>query len=260
MFDLDIKRLSIHEIKELVQFSTLEDLRVLLELIKLDDRKGVRTLQRVILKRFEDEEARLKRRKVLLEEERKLWAMGYEFVGGLDEAGRGPLAGPVVAACVVFEPDTYIDGVNDSKRLTPAKREKYFEMIMEKARIVGIGRVDPKEIDSINILEATRTAMEHAVSQCYPDIDFLLVDAMDGNFSVPYIPLIKGDSRSHSIAAASIVAKVIRDREMDEWHKKYPQYGFNKHKGYGTGSHIDVIRQIGPCPIHRRTFIHKLID
>ena len=121
---------------------------------------------------------------------------------------------------------------------------------MKKAKTVGIGRVDPVEIDRINILEATRTAMEHAVSQCYPDIDFLLVDAMDGNFSVPYIPLIKGDSRSHSIAAASIVAKVIRDREMDEWHKKYPQYGFNKHKGYGTGSHIDVIRQIGPCPIH----------
>ena len=186
--------------------------------------------------------------------------MGHECIGGLDEAGRGPLAGPVVAACVVFEPYTYIDGVNDSKRLTPAKREEYFELIMKKAKTVGIGRVDPVEIDRINILEATRTAMEHAVSQCYPDIDFLLVDAMDGNFTVPYIPLIKGDSRSHSIAAASIVAKVIRDREMAEWHREYPQYGFNKHKGYGTGSHIDIIRQIGPCPIHRSSFIHKFID
>src|SRR5690554_6802358 len=191
MIDLDIKRLNISEIKELVQLSSLEDLRVLSELVRSDDRKGVRTLQRVIHKRFMDEEARIRRRKTLLEEESKLWAMGHECIGGLDEAGRGPLAGPVVAACVVFEPYTYIDGVNDSKRLTPAKREEYFELIMKKAKTVGIGRVDPVEIDRINILEATRTAMEHAVSQCYPDIDFLLVDAMDGNFTVPYIPLIK---------------------------------------------------------------------
>ncbi|HZJ58545.1 MAG TPA: ribonuclease HII, partial [Clostridia bacterium] len=158
------------------------------------------------------------------------------------------------------DPDTYIDGVNDSKKLSPSKREKLFQIIMDKAKAVGVGRVGPREIDRINILEATRLAMEYAASQCYPDIDFLLVDAMDGNFPVPYSPIIKGDNRSHSIAAASIVAKVTRDREMAQWHRKYPQYGFNRHKGYGTGGHMDKIRQIGPCSIHRRSFIHKLVN
>ncbi|HZJ58188.1 MAG TPA: ribonuclease HII, partial [Clostridia bacterium] len=127
MNNLSIDSLSIHKIKELVRSGSLEDLRVLLELIKLDDRKGVRSLNRTILKRFKDEEDRFQRRSMLLKEERRLWAMGYKNIGGLDEAGRGPLAGPVVAACVVFDPDTYIDGVNDSKKLSPSKREKLFQ-------------------------------------------------------------------------------------------------------------------------------------
>ena len=159
--------------------------------------------------------------------------MGYHNIGGLDEAGRGPLAGPVVAACVVFSPGTYIDGIDDSKKLSPAKRDKLFDIIMNEAKAVGIGRVDAQEIDQVNILEATRLAMEQAVLKCYPNIEFLLIDAMDLRLPVPSTSLVKGDSRSHSIAAASIIAKVTRDREMLKWHQKYPQYGFDDHKAMG---------------------------
>ena len=186
--------------------------------------------------------------------------MGYHNIGGLDEAGRGPLAGPVVAACVVFSPGTYIDGIDDSKKLSPAKRDKLFDIIMDKAKAVGIGRVESQEIDKMNIFKATRLAMEQAVLQCGSHIEFLLIDAMDLQLPVPYTSLVKGDSRSHSIAAASIIAKVTRDREMLNWHQKYPQYGFADHKGYGTSRHIEAIQKYGLCPIHRRSFTYKIIN
>ncbi|MFY9178096.1 MAG: ribonuclease HII [Caldicoprobacterales bacterium] len=257
---MEIDKLTVVEVKQLVSSSSMEQLNRLLELVKQDNRKGVRNLYKTILRQIEDEKNKLKKKQVLLQEENKLWAMGYGNVGGLDEAGRGPLAGPVVAACVVFGPGTYIDGIDDSKKLSPARREKLFSIIMEKAKAVGIGRVDAWEIDRLNILAATRLAMEQAVSECYPNIDFVLVDAMDLRLPVPNTSLIKGDARSHSIAAASIIAKVTRDREMLEWHKKYPNYGFDSHKGYGTSSHIEAIREHGLCPIHRRTFTHRIIS
>lgn len=257
---MSIDKLTIVEVKELIHNSSTGELNRLLELVKQDRRKGVRNLYGTILRRIEDEQKRIKKKEMLLKEESKLWAMGYHNIGGLDEAGRGPLAGPVVAACVVFSPGTYIDGIDDSKKLSPAKRDKLFDIIMNEAKAVGIGRVDAQEIDQVNILEATRLAMEQAVLKCYPNIEFLLIDAMDLRLPVPSTSLVKGDSRSHSIAAASIIAKVTRDREMLKWHQKYPQYGFDDHKGYGTSSHIEAIQKYGLCPIHRSSFTYKIIN
>lgn len=257
---MEINELSIVEVRKLIRESSSEELYRLLELTKLDHRKGIRALHATILRKLKEDEDRIKKKEILLREENNLWAMGYTRVGGLDEAGRGPLAGPVVAACVVFSPGVYIDGIDDSKKLSPAKREKLFDIIMNRAKVVGIGRIDHKEIDRINILEATRLAMEKAVVKCHPNIDFLLVDAMDAQFPVPYTSLIKGDAISHSIAAASIIAKVTRDREMIKWNEEYPQYGFDSHKGYGTSSHIEAIKGNGLCPIHRRSFTRNIIE
>lgn len=200
-------------------------------------------------------------------EDVKFWDMGYTLVGGVDEVGRGPLAGPVVAACVILPREALIDGIldpssgiRDSKRLSPLRREKLYDIIMSTAVAVGIGRVEPDEIDRINILNAARKAMEQAVSACSPLPDCLLIDALELNCSIPQFPLIKGDIRSQAIAAASIIAKVTRDREMVKWAEIYPQYGFENHKGYGTRQHIESIKRFGLSPIHRRTFCGKFLN
>lgn len=257
---MDIEKLNISQARDKIREKPLDELPEILKLIEEDDRKGIKALKGTILRRIRAEKDRIKKKDTLLYEERKLWRVGYKGIGGMDEVGRGPLAGPVVAACVVFEPGTYIDGVDDSKKLSPSKRDRLFHIIMKKAQVVGIGRVDSREIDVINIFNATKKAMDQALSQCISGIDFLLVDAMDSQFSVPYRSLVKGDQRSHSIAAASIVAKVTRDREMIKKHKEYPDYGFDKHKGYGTQVHIDSIKELGLCPIHRRTFTHRFVS
>lgn len=180
---------------------------------------------------------------------------GLRFVAGVDEAGRGPLAGPVVAAAVVFAPDLLIDGVNDSKKLTGAQRKQLFHLIREKAVSVGIGIVSHDVIDRINILQASFLAMNKALEQLTVTPQQLLVD---GNFfrheRYPVENIIKGDALSHSIAAASIIAKVTRDAMMEEMDGRYPGYGFAKHKGYGTKAHIEAIRLHGFSPIHRRSF------
>lgn len=191
----------------------------------------------------------------MLEFEKKYWERGIRYVAGVDEAGRGPLAGPVVASAVIFEQGVVIDGVNDSKKLTEKKREELFHTIHKKALAVGIGIVSHDVIDRINILQASFLAMNKALDHLKMPPEQLLVD---GNFfrhekySVENI--IKGDSLSHSIAAASIIAKVTRDALMKELHEQYPQYGFAKHKGYGTAAHIEAIRKYGYSPIHRRSF------
>lgn len=203
----------------------------------------------------------------VLFEDIKFWDMGYMLVGGVDEVGRGPLAGPVVAACVILPKETLIEGIvdssftiRDSKRLSPARRERLYDVIMSRAIAVGIGRVEPEEIDRINILNAARKAMKQAVFACHPSPNCLLIDALElEGCSIPQFPLIKGDIRSQAIAAASIIAKVTRDREMVKWAEVYPQYGFEKHKGYGTKQHIESIRRFGLSPIHRRTFCEKFI-
>ena len=187
--------------------------------------------------------------------ERSARSSGHTRIAGLDEAGRGPLAGPVVAAAVVLPDGLLIPGVNDSKQLPESERERLYDLIIEHSPAYGIGIVDERTIDEVNIYQATIIAMERALQGISPQPDYLLIDALTlPRVPISQMPLIKGDCRSHSIAAASILAKVTRDRLMRKLHEQYPQYNFHKHKGYGTKEHISLIRQHGPCDAHRRSF------
>jgi len=183
---------------------------------------------------------------------------GGIVVAGMDEVGRGPLAGNVVTACVVMPEEPAILWVDDSKKLSESRREKVYEEIMAQAVYIGIGEVTPEEIDRINILEATRKAMREAAAKVPADV--FLIDAVTNlGLKGREIPVIKGDASSYSIAAASIIAKVTRDRQMIEMDKLYPEYGFARNKGYGTKEHIEALKRIGPCPIHRRSFIGHFV-
>jgi ribonuclease HII len=187
-------------------------------------------------------------------------ARGYNIICGIDEAGRGPLAGPVYAAAVILPPDCVIDGLNDSKKLTEKKREKLFDEIKEKALAYGIASADEKEIDEINILNATFLAMKRAVDSLSVKPDLALIDGnQKPHTGIEEVTVVKGDAKSMSIAAASVLAKVSRDRFMLETAKKYPQYEFERHKGYGTKLHYEKISQYGVCEIHRRTFLKKIL-
>ncbi len=193
--------------------------------------------------------------------ETQQYTKGYQWVCGIDEAGRGPLSGPVIAACCVLPRDVEIEGLNDSKKLTPKKRDLLYDKIREVALDYAIGYATPEEIDSINILNATMLAMRRAIEGMEKTPDFALVDGnCTRDFPIPAQAVIKGDSLSFSIAAASILAKVTRDRLCEKDHENYPEYGFDKHKGYGTKEHMDAVRRLGPCPIHRRTFLKFLED
>ncbi len=187
--------------------------------------------------------------------ERSARASGYSVIAGLDEAGRGPLAGPVVAAAVVLPKGILIPGLTDSKQVAEPERERLFDIIRGEAICFGIGIADERTIDEINIYQATIVAMERALQQLSPEPDYLLIDALLLPRSrLPQNPLIKGDCRSHSIAAASILAKVTRDRLMLEVHERYPLYNFKQHKGYGTREHIMLLQKHGPCEAHRKSF------
>ena len=188
--------------------------------------------------------------------EKELYSQGYKYVCGIDEAGRGPLSGPVVAAACVLPIDIDIPELNDSKKLTEKKREKLFDVIKEKAFSFGIGMASPEEIDEMNILNATMLAMHRALEQLSPAADFALIDGnVSRGFDIPTKTVIKGDSLSSSIAAASILAKVTRDRICLEDALKYPEYNFAKHKGYSTKEHMEAVLKYGPCPIHRKSFL-----
>ncbi len=187
--------------------------------------------------------------------ERAAHTSGYRCIAGLDEAGRGPLAGPVVAAAVVLPEGLLIPGLTDSKQVDEPERERLHDIIVERAVSYGIGIVDERTIDDVNIYQATIIAMERALEALSPHPDYLLLDAMTlPRVAIPQKPLIKGDCRSHSIAAASILAKVTRDRLMAVLHEQYPQYNFRKHKGYGTKEHLALLEQYGPCEAHRKSF------
>ncbi len=210
------------------------------------------------MNKAENETSRLLKMSVY---ENRCASLGFYRIAGIDEAGRGPLAGPVVAAAVILPPGCLITGVNDSKKLSPKQRDILFEKIISSAIAISTGIVGEKEIDSINILNATKKAMAEAVRKLDPKPDYLLIDAVRLE-NVPVIQenIIKGDSLSISIAAASIIAKVTRDRIMDEYEEEFPQYGFSRHKGYGTPEHIKALAEYGLCPIHRISFTGNFIS
>ncbi len=176
------------------------------------------------------------------------------LLAGLDEAGRGPLAGPVVAAAVVFPQGVYLSGLKDSKRLTALQRERLYQEIIERATTVGVGVVAPDDIDRLNIYQATREAMMRAIEKLEVEPDVLVIDAMKLPLDIKQYVFTRAEDRSASVAASSVIAKVTRDRIMLQYHDKYPEYGFDRHKGYATKEHLEVLKKLGPSPIHRRSF------
>lgn len=193
--------------------------------------------------------------------EKELHEKGIKYIAGIDEAGRGPLAGPVVVASVIMPENSMIEGVNDSKKVSEKKREKLYDLIIEEAISYSVAIIGHDEIDEINILNATKKGLTTAVKELDVKPDLIIVDALNkiDTLGIPYQSIIKGDAKCYSIAAASIIAKVTRDRIMREWDKVYPQYGFINHKGYGTAKHIEAIKEYGLCPIHRRSFTKNFV-
>jgi ribonuclease HII len=222
--------------------------------LKNDERKGVR----ILIEKWKKQEQNKQRLKEKFYEmstyERKYRAQGFQFIAGVDEVGRGPLAGPVVAAAVILPKDFYLEGIDDSKKLSEKRREEYSEIIKKDALSIGISMISPPIIDEINIYEATKKAMKEAISHLTPKPDFILIDAMKLELPYAFESIIKGDAQSISIAAASIVAKVTRDHLMKELAKTYPQYGFAQNMGYGTKEHIHAIDKYGITPYHRKSF------
>lgn len=219
-----------------------------------DERKGVQALLQRWKKKQEELMAEKRRFEKMMVYEKEAQKQGFQYVAGIDEVGRGPLAGPVVAAAVILPENILISGINDSKKLSSKKREQLYQEIKNEALAIGIGVVGADVIDEINIYQATKKAMNIAINQLSIFPDFLLIDAMKIDTPITQRSLIKGDSLSVSIASASIIAKVYRDRLMMEYSKKYPEYQFEKNAGYGTREHIQAIRKFGPTPIHRKTF------
>lgn len=251
---------SISEIKEILSSCSMEALPEQLEKFEADSRKGVQNLLTSFRKKYDKHLQELARLEEILTYERGCWEAGYELVAGIDEVGRGPLAGPVVAAAVILPKECKIEGVNDSKKLSEKKREELYDIILEKALSYGIGIVSNERIDEINILQATYEAMRDALSQLSPKADFILADAVTiPMVSTPQRGIIKGDAKSMSIGAASIVAKVYRDRLMEAFDEVYPGYGFGANKGYGSAEHIEGIKKLGITPIHRKTFVKNFL-
>jgi len=250
--------MKISEIKEILSVADDASLPELIERFSEDERDGVKKLVAAASKRLERLELERKRIYELSAYERQFAEMG--LVCGIDEVGRGPLAGPVVAAAVILPRDEEILYINDSKKLSAGKREELSRIIQEKAVAFGFGEADHKRIDEINILQATYEAMRQAIKNLGVKPDILLNDAVTiPGVDIRQVPIIKGDAKSVSIGAASIIAKVKRDAYMDEMDKIYPGYGFASNKGYGSAAHIAAIKELGPCEIHRRSYIGNFI-
>lgn len=187
--------------------------------------------------------------------EKILWQQGLSRIAGVDEAGRGPLAGPVVAAAVIFHPGEFIDGVDDSKKMTPQMRADLYPELIERCLSYGVGIVEVAQIDELNILQASMLAMRKAIAALTPPAEHVLIDGRPlQDFPGPQTAIVKGDALSFTIGAASIIAKVVRDEIMRHYHRQFPQYGFDQHKGYGTLAHLEALKKLGPCEIHRRSF------
>ena len=248
----------IGEIKEELKAANDNMLPHFIEEYEKDERAGVVKIVEQAKKRYEKLQQEIARIETLKAYEKEYESYGY--VCGIDEVGRGPLAGPVVAGAVILPKDCDILYINDSKKLSAKKREELYDEIMEKAVAVGIGMASPKRIDEINILQATYEAMREAISKLSVKPDILLNDAVTiPQVDIKQVPIIKGDAKSISIGAASIVAKVTRDRLMVEYDKLLPEYGFASNKGYGSAEHIEALKKIGPSPIHRASFIKNFV-
>ncbi|MEN1934337.1 ribonuclease HII [Paenibacillus sp. 102] len=248
-----MQKITIQEAEGLLQgITNEEDERF--QMLKEDERKGV---QKLILKWYKQKELAQKEKTKFLEMskyEKALREKGFTYIAGIDEVGRGPLAGPVVTAAVVLPEDFYIPGLNDSKKLSEAKRERFYDVINEEAIAIGVGIVSPQVIDEINIYQATKQAMLDAIANLSCTPEHLLIDAMKLPTPIPQTSIIKGDAKSISISAASIIAKVTRDCMMKELGKEHPEYGFEQHMGYGTKQHLQAIETYGVLEEHRKTF------
>lgn len=248
----------INEIKKTLQAASIDELPAFINVYGQDTRLGVISLVNKAKKRMDDYEKELVRTEKMKEFEHKY--SSFSYICGIDEVGRGPLAGPVVAGAVILPKNCDILYLNDSKQLTEKKREELYEEIMEKAISTGLGYVSPERIDEINILRATYEAMREAIGKLNPAPDILLNDAVTiPDILIKQVPIIKGDAKSISIAAASIIAKVTRDRLMVQYDSVFPEYGFASNKGYGAKAHIDAIKKFGPTPIHRKSFIKNFL-
>lgn len=252
-------KLTLKQIQEQVQAkSNQEAIEYLLSL--KESGSSVDKLLQKCYKIQEKHNKEIERLENMLSFERQAMQEGYSFIAGVDEAGRGPLAGPVVAAAVILPKGMIIEGVDDSKKLSEVQRENLFDVIKEKALSYEVAVVNEKLVDEINILNATKKAMADAINQLNPVPDCILLDAVKlDNITVKQVPIIKGDSLSLNIAAASILAKVTRDRLLKEYDSQYPEYGFAIHKGYGTPQHISAIKKNGLCPIHRLSFVKNFV-
>ena len=250
---------SISAIKAVFTRAAAEELPGLIETYGQDERNGVQALVKSAEKKLQALEKEKQRLEQMKEYERRYAKAG--FICGIDEAGRGPLAGPVVAGAVILPKDCDIWYLNDSKQLSEKKREELYDVIMEKAVAAAVGYASPERIDEINILQATYEAMREAVAGLPVKPDVLLNDAVTiPGIEIPQVPIIKGDAKSVSIAAASILAKVTRDRLMKGYDRVFPAYGFAQHKGYGSAAHIAALKRYGACPIHRRSFIGHFLE
>ena len=248
----------IGDIKAELEAIDVLKLQEFIDVYKVDERVGVQKLVATAEKRLEKHMAELARTESIKKYEKEY--DNYVYICGIDEVGRGPLAGPVVAGAVILPKDCDILYINDSKKLSAAKRDELYDEIMEKAVATGLGFVSPERIDEINILQATYEAMRQAIAQLNPQPDLLLNDAVTiPQVDIKQVPIIKGDAKSISIGAASIIAKVTRDRLMEEYDRMYPGYGFASNKGYGSADHIAAIKELGPTPIHRKSFIKNFI-
>lgn len=249
----------ISEIKEIYQAAEIQMLPEFVNAYQYDERPGVKTLVQKAKKQLDNLEKEKARTEALKAYEKQYEA--YSYICGIDEVGRGPLAGPVVAGAVILPKDSDILYINDSKKLSEKKREELYDVIMEKAVAAGIGYASPERIDEINILQATYEAMREAIQNLGVVPDLLLNDAVTiPQVSIKQVPIIKGDAKSISIGAASIIAKVTRDRLMVEYDKVMPEYGFASNKGYGAAAHIEALKKYGPSPIHRKSFIKNFVS
>ncbi len=251
---MDIEKLKIRDIEEYLARNP-EKTREIYAALLADSRIGVVALARKIEDRHVKDQREKERIGRMLQFERKFWSEGYHLIAGVDEAGKGPLAGPVVAAAVVFPRDVYIEGIDDSKKLSEKKRQKLYTQIRQRATATAVAVVDQAEIDRVNIYQAGLKAFSLAFLALEVTPDFVLSDAYKvPGVRCPQQPLVKGDTKSLTIAAASILAKVTRDSIMSRLHSQYPQYGFSQNKGYPTREHRLALREHGPCPCHRRSF------